>query len=367
MPGSAFGAIFRFSTWGESHGACVGAVVEGCPAGLALTEADIKRDLDRRKPGTDKFSTGRAEADVPEILSGVYEGLTTGAPISVIVKNSGARAADYDGLKNVFRPGHADYGAQMKYGLRDHRGGGRFSGRETVSRVVAGAIAKKFLRELNVSVRAYTIEINGVRIDKNNFDMAVAGKNPLRMPDGQAFEKASAALNETLSRGDSAGGVVECVISNLPPGTGEPVFDKLDAELAKAVFSVGGVKGVEFGAGFAAARMAGSAHNDAFFKDENGNISKLTNNAGGVTGGMSDGADIIFRAAFKPVPSIKLPQRTVFTDGAETEIKIGGRHDAVIVPRAAVVVECMAAAVIADMILRGLPSKMENIRKVFSC
>ena len=364
MAGSTFGKIFRVTTWGESHGAATGAVVDGCPAGVTLCAADVQPYMDRRRPGFSEFTSGRAEPDAVEILSGVCDGRTTGAPISMIIKNTGQNSGEYDKLKGVYRPGHADYAATQKYGIYDHRGGGRFSGRETAGRVMGGAVASKFLAELGVKIRAYTVMVAGVHIDKANFDLNETKNNPLYMPDKKAYEKAAARLRELMSEGDSAGGIIECVVSGLKPGVGEPVFDKLDALLSSAVFSIGGVKGVEIGSGFAAAAATGITHNDGYYTD-NKKVVKNSNNAGGVTGGLSDGADIIIRAAVKPTPSVFLPQRTVNDSGGETTFVTGGRHDPVIAARAAVVAECMAAIVVADLVLQGLSSNIENVKKIY--
>ncbi len=358
MAGSAWGKILTMTTWGESHGKGLGVVVDGCPAGLPLCEEDIQIYLDRRKPGQSRFTTKRQEGDRVEILSGVFEGRTTGTPISLLIRNTDQRSHDYRNIMDIYRPGHADYTFDEKYGFRDYRGGGRSSGRETVGRVAAGAVAAKLLESLGVTVTAYTVSIGPVEIDRSRFDLSEAGKNPVCMPDAQAAAEAERYLDQLLSEKDSAGGVVECVITGLPAGIGEPVFEKLDACLAHAVMSVGAVKGVEIGDGFDAARAQGSANNDRFCRS-----GKTTNHAGGILGGISDGSPVICRAAFKPTPSIGQPQQTVNRQGQEVETVISGRHDPVIVPRAVVVVEAMAAFTAADLLLQGMTSQLSRVKE----
>lgn len=358
MAGSTIGTIFRIMTWGESHGKGIGVTIDGCPAGLPLTEQDVQVYLNRRKPGQSKFTTARQEGDEIEILSGVFEGKTTGTPIAMMVRNTDQRSRDYSAIMNVYRPGHADFGFDQKYGFRDYRGGGRSSGRETLARVAAGAVAAKILHEYGIQVTAYTKSIGPIEISPERFDITVRDQNPLYMPDEQAAEKASAFLDEMREKQESAGGVVECVISGVPAGVGEPVFDKLDACLAKAIMSIGAVKGFEIGDGFAAARALGSENNDDFYADEQGVVRKKTNHAGGILGGMSDGSDILLRAAFKPTPSIAQTQQTVNRDGENVEIAIKGRHDPVVVPRAVVVVEAMAALTVLDLLLLSKSSRI---------
>ncbi|HJC46447.1 MAG TPA: chorismate synthase [Candidatus Lachnoclostridium pullistercoris] len=365
MAGSGFGTIFRVTTWGESHGKAIGAVVDGCPAGLSLCEEDIQAYLDRRKPGQSRYTTARAEGDRVEILSGVFEGKTTGTPISMMIWNKDQRSKDYGNLMEVYRPGHADYTFDLKYGFRDYRGGGRSSGRETAGRVAGGAVAAKFLESLGIRVRAYTSAIGGVSIDRSRFSWEEMEKNRLYMPDKEAAEKAEQLLNKRMSETDSAGGIVECVIMGMPVGVGEPVFEKLDASLAKAIMSIGAVKGVEIGDGFLAAESRGSVNNDRFYMD-GGAVKKRTNHSGGILGGMSDGSEIRIRAAFKPTPSIASSQRTVTRSGEDTQIAITGRHDPVIVPRAVVVVESMAALTAADLLLQSMTSRLDRIQKFFS-
>lgn len=351
MAGSTFGTIFRITTWGESHGKGVGVTIDGCPAGLELSEEDVQKYLDRRKPGQSKFTTARKEGDEVEIVSGVFEGKTTGTPLTMIVWNKDQRSRDYSNIMNVYRPGHADYTFDAKYGFRDYRGGGRSSARETIARVAAGAVACKLLAQYGITVTAYTKSIGAYEIDPVRFDLEQRDQNKLYMPDAVAAEEAGAYLEKLIAEQDSAGGVVECVITGVPAGVGEPVFDKLDARLALAVMSIGAVKGFEIGDGFAAARACGSSNNDAFRVDETGKVIKETNHSGGILGGMSDGSDIVLRAAFKPTPSIAKEQKTINRDGENVDISIHGRHDPVVVPRAVVVVESMAALTVLDLLL----------------
>lgn len=358
MAGSTFGTVFRMMTWGESHGKGVGVTIDGCPAGLPLCEADIQQYLDRRKPGQSKFTTARQEGDLVEILSGVFEGKTTGTPIALIVRNQDQRSHDYSAIMDVYRPGHVDFGFDKKYGFRDYRGGGRSSGRETIGRVAAGAVAVKLLAQYGITVTAYTKSIGEFEVQPSRFDIKVRDENRLYMPDAVAASEAEEWLERLMAQKDSAGGVVECVINGVPAGVGEPVFDKLDACLAKAVMSIGAVKGFEIGDGFAAARSCGSENNDAFYTDEDGVVRKRTNHSGGILGGMSDGSEIILRAAFKPTPSIAQPQQTVDRNGENVEISIKGRHDPIVVPRAVVVVEAMAALTVADLLLLGRTSRV---------
>lgn len=364
MPGSTYGNRFKITTWGESHGKAIGVVIDGCPAGLMLNEADIQRFLDRRKPGQNKYSTPRKESDAVEILSGVFEGKTTGTPISLIVYNKTARSADYSEIAGYYRPGHADYTFDEKYGFRDYRGGGRTSGRETIGRVAAGAIASKLLEGLGIRVMSYTRAIADIEIDEESMDFEEMQKNPLYMPDASAARRAQALLDERLLEHDSVGGIIECRITGLMPGIGEPVFDKLDASLAKAIFSIGAVKGFEIGEGFGAARLRGSENNDSFICRD-GKLTKDTNHSGGVLGGLSDGAPLVFRAAIKPTPSIARTQNTVNKNMENIQINIKGRHDPIIVPRAVVVVEAMAALTVLDLLLENMSARVENIEKFY--
>ena len=366
--GSIYGDIFRISTFGESHGKAIGVIIDGCPSGISLSEEDIQVYLDRRKPGQNPFTTPRKEADLCKILSGVFEGQTTGTPIMVMVENTSQISKDYDNLADIYRPGHADYTFEQKYGIRDYRGGGRSSGRETIARVIAGAVAMKALKELGVNVSAFTQSIGPVHV--RQFDIEQCALNPLYMPDYEAALIAQDYVSKLMEEKDSAGGVISCIVRGLPAGIGEPVFDKLDAVLAKAMLSIGAVKGVEFGAGFAATSMKGSESNDVFFvkEDEKGNkkISKRSNNAGGVLGGISDGSNLIMNVAVKPTSSISSKQFSVNRELEEVELEIGGRHDPLIVPRAVVVVEAMAAISIFDLMLKNMSTKFSNVKKVYS-
>ncbi|MBE5957772.1 MAG: chorismate synthase [Lachnospiraceae bacterium] len=364
MSGSNFGNIFKISTWGESHGKALGVVVDGCPAGLPLTEDDIQLFLNRRKPGQSSYTTPRNEDDCVEILSGVFEGKTTGTPISMVVYNKSQRSKDYSAISEIYRPGHADYTFDMKYGFRDYRGGGRSSGRETIGRVAAGAIASKLLAELGISILTYSKSIGEVEIDYDNFDASQILKNPLYMPDADAATKAEALLKEKMSEKNSVGGIIECLVDGMPAGVGEPVFEKLDANLAKAIMSIGAVKGVEIGDGFDVATSTGLTDNDGF-KYENGVFSKTSNHAGGILGGISDGSQIILRAAIKPTPSIASTQNTVNKSMENIPVEIHGRHDPIIVPRAVVVVESMVALTLIDMIFMSMTSKLDNVKKYF--
>lgn len=359
MAGSTFGNIFKITTWGESHGAGVGVVVDGCPAGLPLCEEDIQLYLNRRKPGQSRYATPRKEDDAVEILSGVFEGKTTGTPISLVVFNKNQRSKDYSQIAEYYRPGHADYPFDAKYGFQDYRGGGRSSGRETIGRVAAGAIAAKILNQLGITLTAYTKSIGDISVSSLNLEEIF--NNALYMPDAAAAEKASAYLEECMKNHDSSGGVIECIIDGMPAGIGDPVFEKLDANLAKAVFSIGAVKGFEIGDGFLASFAKGSENNDPFFYDEKGNVCKKTNHAGGILGGMSDGSPIVFRAAIKPTPSIFQKQETINRKGENIEIEIQGRHDPIIVPRAVVVVESMAALTIVDLLFSNMSAKLDSV------
>ena len=365
MAGSTLGTLLSVTTWGESHGKGVGVVIDGCPAGLPLSEADIQIYLNRRKPGQSRFVTPRKEDDTVEILSGVFEERTTGTPISLIVRNTSQRSKDYSELASCYRPGHADYTYDRKYGFRDYTGGGRSSGRETIGRVAAGAVAAKILAELGVTVTAYTKAVGPVSINYDCFDLSVMEQNAVNMPDAKAAQLAQAHLDTCREKGDSCGGVIECVIQGLPAGIGEPCFEKLNANLAKAVCSIGAVKGFEIGDGFAAANRFGSENNDAFYRKEDGSIGKRTNHAGGVLGGISDGSDLVFRAAFKPTPSVSIRQQTVNRSGEEIEISVHGRHDPIIVPRAVVVVECMAALTVLDLLMVSMTSRLDRNKGFF--
>lgn len=361
MFGSTFGNIFKITTWGESHGKAIGVVVDGCPAGLSLSEEDIQAFLNRRKPGQSIYSTPRKEDDSVEILSGTFEGMTTGTPISLIVHNKTARSSDYSEIASYYRPGHADLTFDKKFGFRDYRGGGRSSGRETIGRVAAGAIAAKILEVLGIHVCAYTRSIGPVKISEEGFDLAERLNNPMYMPDVKASLDAMELVNRCRMSQDSIGGIIECRITGVPAGLGDPVFEKYDALLAKAVMSIGSVKGFEVGDGFDAAKAKGSENNDPFVLDKEGKIAKASNHSGGILGGMSDGSMVLFRAAVKPTPSISSLQETVSQSGQEIQVQIKGRHDPIIVPRAVVVVESMAALVTVDLLLGNMASRMDRI------
>jgi len=348
MPGSTFGRLFRVTTFGESHGRAIGVIVDGAPPRLPLSEADIQKDLDRRRPGQSSVTTPRRETDKVEILSGVFEGRTTGTPIAMLVWNRDSDPSAYEAIRRMFRPGHADFTYQAKYGIRDWRGSGRASGRETAGRVAAGAVAKKFLAQHGIRCRAFSLEIAGVRAQR--IDWNAVEENPVRAPDLDAADAMVRAVESARDQGDSVGGIVELHIEGCPPGLGDPVFDKLDALLAYALMSIGAIKAVEIGAGVHVARMRGSQFNDPFTM-ENGRVTTVTNNCGGILGGISTGGEVVVRAAVRPPASISKRQQTVTVDGEPAEIEVHGRHDPCIVPRVVPVVEAMAALVIADSLL----------------
>lgn len=365
MAGSTFGNIFKITTWGESHGKGVGVVVDGCPAGLLLDETDIQKYLNRRKPGQSRYATPRKEDDSVEILSGVFEGKTTGTPISMVVYNKTQRSKDYSEIANYYRPGHADLTYDLKYGFRDYRGGGRSSGRETIGRVAAGAIACKILGQLGIEILTYTKSIGPVEADLKNPDYSQIFENSFYMPDAQAAKKAADYLEKCMKSRDSSGGVIECIVKGMKPGVGDPAFEKLNANLAKAVCSIGAVKGFEIGDGMAVARARGSENNDCYTTSPEGETIKLTNHSGGILGGISDGSPITLRAAVKPTPSISQEQSTITKDGSPVQVEVKGRHDPVIVPRAVVVVESMVALTLLDMMFSSINSNMENLIRFF--
>ncbi|MEG1459393.1 MAG: chorismate synthase [Acetivibrio sp.] len=365
MAGSSFGNQFKITTWGESHGKGLGVVVDGCPAGLSIEEETIQQYLNRRSPGNSVYGTPRKETDRVTILSGIMEGKTTGTPISMMVMNESQRSSDYSELASCYRPGHADYTFDMKYGIRDYRGGGRSSGRETIGRVAAGGIALSILKEMGIEVTAYTKSIGTIQVDYTRCKKENIEKSPFYMPDLEASLAAEEYVKQMMEQKDSIGGVVECIISGMPAGVGEPVFEKLDANLGKAILSIGAVKGFEIGAGFRASEMTGLQNNDSFIKTGKETVSKASNNAGGILGGISDGTEIVFRGAFKPTPSIGITQKTLTKSLEETEINIKGRHDPIIVPRAVVVVESMAALTLVDMLFENMTSKMQYIKNFY--
>ena len=364
MSGSTFGKIFKITTWGESHGAGIGVVIDGCPAGLEIDEDYIQSFLDRRKPGQSKFATQRNEADKVKIMSGVFEGKTTGTPISLMIENTSQISKDYSDIADKYRPGHADYGFDAKYGFRDYRGGGRSSGRETAGRVAAGAIAIKILKTMGIEVQAYVKQIGDIVIDYENFSYEEIFNNGLCMPDKEAAEKAAKYVEQLIEEKDSTGAMVECMVSNVPAGIGDPVFDKLDARLAGAIMSIGAVKGIEIGDGFDVVKARGSENNDSFSIEE-GKVVKTTNHSGGILGGISDGSNIVLRAAFKPTPSIFQKQQTIDKDKNEVEIEIKGRHDPIVAPRAVVVVESMVAITILDLMMSNTTSTIDKLIKAY--
>lgn len=364
MAGSSFGNIFRITTWGESHGKALGVVVDGVPAGLELCEDDIQCFLDRRKPGQTDISTPRKEADQVEILSGVFEGRTTGTPISMMVRNTSQKSGDYSEIASYYRPGHADYTFDCKYGFRDYRGGGRSSGRETIGRVAGGAIASKILKSMGIDVFAYTTAIGNIEIDYKQFDRNNILSLPTAMPDASADARAMEYLKEARAHYDSVGGIMECKITGLPAGIGDTVFEKLDANLSKAIMSIGAVKAVEIGDGTRVSSLYGSENNDAFCTDGE-SIVKMTNHAGGILGGMSDGDEVVIRAYVKPTPSIFSTQHTVNKSHEEIDIRIKGRHDPIIVPRAVVVMETMTAATVLDALLLNMTARLDKIQEFY--
>ena len=352
---NTFGNYFRFTSFGESHGMMVGGVLDGCPPGIVLDMEAINEDLRRRRPGCSSLTSMRKESDTVEFVSGLFQGVTTGAPIAFFIKNEDCHSHDYEQIKDVFRPSHADYTYQMKYGIRDYRGGGRSSARETAARVVAGAIAKQWLLKWGVSFLAYTSQIGHVALDGNykDYDLKLVATNPVCCPHTEKAELMKELIEQVKKEGDSIGGTITCVISHLPVGLGSPVFDKLQAELASAMFSINAVKGFEYGSGFQAVDKKASELNDDFYM-ENGCVRTKTNFSGGIQGGISNGEDVYFRVAIKPTPTISLPQNTVSVQGTECVLEAKGRHDPCIVPRAIPVVEAMAALVIADAMKQRL-------------
>jgi chorismate synthase len=353
---STFGKVFSITTWGESHGPAVGVVLDGCPAGLELSEADIQKELDRRRVGQSQVTSPRNEADKVQILSGVFNGLTMGTPISMLVWNQDADSSKYEDIKDKFRPGHADYSYLAKYGVRDHRGGGRSSARETIGRVAAGAVARKLLALEGVRIAGYTKELGG--LVAQNLDFDEIERNIVRCPDPEIAPKMVEAVLKAQEENDSLGGIAEILAMGVPPGLGEPVFDKLDAEIAKAMLSIGATKGIEFGSGFDFARMRGSQSNDPFVNRE-GKIGTVENKAGGILGGISTGEDILVRLAVKPTSSIAREQTTVNTAGEEAKIEVKGRHDPTIIVRLVPVAEAMMALVLADHLLRQRLSRVK--------
>lgn len=351
---NTFGELFRITTFGESHGAALGVVIDGIPAGLEIDTAFLNSEMARRRPGQSDVSTARNEQDTPEILSGIFEGKATGTPLTIMIRNSNQHSSDYSGIKDIYRPGHADYTFEKKYGFRDYRGGGRSSGRETCARVAAGAIAKMLLRKFGISVQACTIQVGSVKAEKR--DWTCVENNVVRCADPEAAEQMHNEIRIAAERCDSVGGMIHCEILGLPAGLGEPVFDKFDALLAHAMLSIGGVKGFEIGSGFEAAERYGSTNNDGMTPE-----GFLSNHAGGVLGGITNGNTVDFRIAVKPTPSVFIPQRSIDRSGNAVEVNIRGRHDPCLVPRVVPVVEAMAALVTADLLLRSRVNRLEQL------
>jgi len=354
MAGNTFGKLFKLTTFGESHGVAIGGVIDGCPAGVDIDTAVVQNDLNRRRPGQSAIVTQRKEPDTVEFLSGIFEGKSTGTPIGFVIQNANQKSKDYSHIKDTYRPSHADYTYDEKYGVRDYRGGGRSSARETACRVVAGSIAKQVLKD--ISFNAFVSSVGKIELQKSysELDFSETEKNPVRCPDPEIAKEMEAYIREVRADGDTVGGTVECVIKNVPKGLGEPVFDKLHAELGKAMLSINAVKGFEYGSGFEGTRMRGSEHNDHFNKDG----STQTNLSGGIQGGISNGMDIYFKVAFKPVATLMQKQQTINSQGEEVEMQGKGRHDPCVVPRAVPIVEAMAALVIADFYLQNKSSKI---------
>ena len=353
MAGNSFGQAFNITTFGESHGKAIGVIVDGCPSGLEIDEEFIQKELERRRPGQSKIVTQRKEADQMEILSGVFEGKSTGTPISMVIFNKDAKSKDYSHIADKYRPSHADFTYQNKYGIRDYRGGGRSSARETAARVAAGAIAKLFLQQKGVSIQAYVNQVGPLKLEKSyqDLDLSLTEENIVRCPDESMAEEMIELIKSVRKDGDTIGGVVKCVIKGCPVGLGDPAFDKLHADLAKAMLSINAAKGFEYGSGFDGVTMRGSAHNDAFYEAD-GKILTRTNHSGGIQGGISNGMDIYFSTAFKPVATIVPEQESVNMAGENVRVEGKGRHDPCVVPRAVVIVEAMAALVLADHLLR---------------
>jgi chorismate synthase len=356
--GNTFGNLFKLTSFGESHGSMIGGIIEGCPAGLEINKDLIQKDLDRRKPGQSKVTSPRKEDDKVQLLSGIFEGKSTGTPIGFLIPNINSKSQDYSNIKDVFRPSHADYTYEEKYGLRDYRGGGRSSARETACRVVAGSIAKQLLNNYGIKISAYVSSIGNIFAVEKNVDLNKDyDSNIVRCPDNDASEKMINLITELKSKGNTVGGQIKCIINGVKPGLGEPVFDKLHADLGKAMLSINAVKGFEYGSGFSGSKMTGSVHNDEFIV-ENGNVSTKTNNSGGIQGGISNGEEIYFKVAFKPVATIMSKQNSIDKEKNNVELSVKGRHDPCVVPRAVPIVESMAAIVLADHLLKNRLSKL---------
>lgn len=358
--GSTYGKIFKIATFGESHGVGIGVIIEGCPAGVSFDMDFIQSELTRRKPGQSRITTQRREADEFEVLSGIFEGKTTGTPIAMVIRNEDQRSKDYSHIAAQFRPSHADYTYQAKYGVRDYRGGGRSSARETAARVAAGALAKLLLNDLGVNIQAYVSQVGAMKLGKpyTELDLMLTETNAVRCPDPEMAQQMFDYIDDVRKKGDSVGGVVNCVVTGAPVGWGEPVFDKLHAELGKAMLSINAVKGFEYGSGFEGVEMLGSQHNDAFFIDDDNTVHTRSNHSGGIQGGISNGEDIYFKVAFKPVATIMQDQESVDQHGDVAVVQGKGRHDPCVVPRAVPIVEAMAALVLADFYLRNKSSRI---------
>lgn len=359
MAGNSFGTLFKLTTFGESHAAAIGGILDGCPAGLSLNLDKIQLELDRRKPGQSSITTQRKESDQVVFLSGIFEGKTTGTPIAFQILNEDQKSKDYSHLKNTYRPSHADYVYQEKYGHRDYRGGGRASARETACRVVGGAVAQQLLAHYGIKINAFVQQVGSIKVEKNYHDLNFEEtfKNKVRCPEPTTAQKMIQHIEQVKKEGDTIGGIIQCVIQGSPVGLGEPVFDKLHAELAKAMMSINAVKGFELGSGFSAAEMRGSEHNDIFESSDKG-IKTKTNFSGGIQGGISNGEDIYFRLAFKPIATLMQKQQSVNDQGEEVELEGKGRHDPCVVPRAVPIVSAMAALVMADFLLRNQSAKL---------
>jgi chorismate synthase len=360
MSSNTFGTLFKLSSFGESHGKAIGGIIEGCPAGLKIDLDFIQSELDRRKPGQSMLTTARKESDKVELLSGVFNGLSTGYPIGFILKNEDQQSKDYTALQDVYRPSHADYSTEKKFGIRDHQGGGRSSARETACRVVAGAIAKLFLKKFNIEIRAYVKQVGTITLNKypEQLDFTLIDSNPVRCPDAKTATKMSEAIDAAKKQGDSLGGVIQCLALNVPPGLGEPVFDKLHAVLGHAMLSINAVKGFEIGSGFDSVSKKGSELNDEFIPGNANTIKTKTNHSGGIQGGISNGMPIWFNVGFKPVSSISKTQKTVNKKGQSVSLEIEGRHDPCVLPRAVPIVESMTALVLADFLLLSRSNKV---------
>lgn len=353
MAGNTFGEIFRLTTFGESHGTAIGGVLDGCPPGLYVDRDRIQRELNRRKPGQSDLTSPRKESDEVQFLSGIFDGKTTGTPIAFMVPNQNPNSSDYSHLQNAYRPSHADYTYEQKYGYRDYRGGGRSSARETIARVVGGTFGRFVLDTYNIDIKAYVSSLGDIELNRSykELDLSAVEDNAVRCPDPDTAKKMTDHILEVKSEGDTLGGTITCVINNVPRGLGEPVFDKMHADLGKAMLNINAVKGFEYGSGFEGTRMKGSAHNDRFYKEQ-GAIRTLTNYSGGIQGGITNGEDIYFRVAFKPIATVMKNQKSVKSDGSGTIIEGKGRHDVTVIPRAVPIVEAMASMVLTDQLLR---------------